>query len=277
MEVNHNYVRRFAADFYKYLDALIHPEGCREGVLAEAMRYCLLSGGKGLRPLLFLISVSTLRGFKDVNVKELNESEAKIAAAIEMLHAYSLVHDDLPALDNDDFRRGILSCHKKYGEAIAILTGNALMSYAFELINSVSLTTQVKSLISLQIAKAIGYKGVMAGQVLDLISKTESLTSQEYTRMQSLKTGKLFAVSAGVAGIIVDAKEDVINNLYNYGMCLGFAFQIADDIEDSCVEGAQKVQMSNIMHHHIEKSFYYLDAIDLDCTLLRSFAKFICS
>ncbi|HJN23131.1 MAG: polyprenyl synthetase family protein [Rhodospirillales bacterium] len=197
--------------------------------LTEAMRYVVLAGGKRVRP--FLVTASS--GL--FNVSE--SSALRTAAAVEMVHCYSLVHDDLPAMDNDDLRRGQPTCHIKYDEATAILAGDALLTKAFEILASPATHSDPKVCCELiaELAKAIGEEGMVGGQMLDLLSKQWTLGKPEVTRLQRMKTGELIAVSCEAGAILGKAPETVRLALRAYAHDLGLAFQIADDLLD--VEG----------------------------------------
>ena len=202
----------------KYLDKYLPGEKDYPSIIHEAMRYSVLSGGKRFRPILTLACAEACGGnFEDV---------ISSACALEIIHAYSLIHDDLPAMDNDDYRRGKLSNHKKFGEDIAILAGDALLTKAFELMDP----RVVKD-----VARAIGSKGVVGGQVVDMqLAKKEfelNLPIMEY--IHTHKTGALIAVACKVGAIISNVPEKTINAINIYGENIGFAFQIIDDIFDN--------------------------------------------
>ncbi len=201
------------------------PEKC----LAEAMRYVVLAGGKRIRPFLVIASAGLF------NVSE--SSALRTAAAVEMVHCYSLVHDDLPAMDDDELRRGQPTCHIKYDEATAILAGDALLTKAFEILASPATHSDPKVRCELieEVAKAIGEEGMVGGQMLDLLSKQRVLDKPEVTRLQRMKTGELIAVSCAAGAILGKAPELVRHALRAYAHDLGLAFQIADDLLD--VEG----------------------------------------
>ncbi|MEE9545791.1 MAG: farnesyl diphosphate synthase [Rhodospirillales bacterium] len=201
------------------------PEKC----LTEAMRYVVLAGGKRIRPFLVTASAGLF------NVSE--SSALRTAAAVEMVHCYSLVHDDLPAMDNDDLRRGQPTCHIKYDEATAILAGDALLTKAFEILANPATHPDPKVRCELigELAKAIGEEGMVGGQILDLLSKQRTLDKPEVTRLQRMKTGELIAVSCEAGAILGKAPEAVRRALRAYAHDLGLAFQIVDDLLD--VEG----------------------------------------
>jgi farnesyl diphosphate synthase len=213
----------------KVLDALLAPEEGPEKQLLEAMRYATLGNGKRVRP--FLVH-ATSRLF-DVP----DDRALRAAAAIEMVHCYSLVHDDLPAMDDDDLRRGQPTCHVKYDEATAILAGDGLLTMAFEVLADPATHTDphVRCELVSVLAKAAGARGMVGGQMLDLVAETQSLDMPEVARLQRLKTGQLIGFSCEAGAILGKASGEARHALRNYAHDLGLAFQIADDLLD--VEG----------------------------------------
>jgi len=197
--------------------------------LLEAMRYCTLGGGKRMRPLLVYAAGSAL-GVK------LDALDAP-ACAVEMIHAYSLIHDDLPAMDNDELRRGKPTCHIEFGEATAILAGDALQALAFEVLgNSVPLAEQAKSAMVLRLAQACGPTGMAGGQAIDLASIGMTLDESQLDRMHAFKTGALITASVMLGADAAKCTDPMLlNALASYGQNFGLAFQIHDDILD--VEG----------------------------------------
>jgi farnesyl diphosphate synthase len=203
-----------------------------EADLVKAMRYAVLDGGKRIRPFLTLATAGLF------NVKR--ERALQVAAAIEMVHCYSLVHDDLPPMDDDELRRGQPTCHNKFGEATAILAGDALLTKAFEVLagDDTHSDPHVRSDLVMALAKAAGPEGMVGGQMLDLIAESENLNTPEITRLQWMKTGMLIAVSCEAGAILGKASESAKKALQAYAHDLGLAFQIADDLLD--VEGDEK-------------------------------------
>jgi farnesyl diphosphate synthase len=198
-----------------------------EAVVMEAMRYSALGGGKRLRPFLTV----TCAGLFGVSIS----SALATAAAIEFIHTYSLVHDDLPAMDDDDLRRGKPSCHVKYGEAVAILAGDALQALAFQILASSDIHSDPSVCCELvrTVAKAAGANGLVGGQVLDLASEKKQLSIDEIIRLQRLKTGEMFAVSCEAGAILGKAPAMLRGALRRYAHDLGLAFQITDDLLDA--------------------------------------------
>ncbi len=218
----------------RQLDALLAPtplpgETARPARLLEAMRYSSLGGGKRLRPFL-VIESARLFGVAGA-------SALRTACALEMIHCYSLVHDDLPAMDDDDLRRGRPTTHKAFDEATAILAGDGLLTYAFDVLADPATHADggVRAALVLALARAAGLGGMVGGQALDLAAETAGtpLNQQEILTLQAMKTGALlrFAVDAGA--ILGAATPTQAAALSRYGAALGAAFQIADDILDA--------------------------------------------
>ncbi len=198
-------------------------------LIHEAMRYSLFAGGKRIRPILALATAET--------VGALVNRVMKFACALEMIHTYSLIHDDLPAMDDDDYRRGHLTCHRKFGEAIAILAGNGLMNRAFQVLAEAEGNEEVDAETRLEViarlCRAIGTEqGVIAGQVVDLTTQGSSFSREELEFIHSSKTGALIAASVSCAGVLCGVRGDRLWALEQYGFKVGLAFQIVDDILD---------------------------------------------
>ena len=205
------------------LDSFLPKPSQNLAQIHEAMRYSVLNGGKRIRPLLCLAVCEMLGG---------NEKEAMIpACAVELIHCYSLVHDDLPCLDNDEFRRGQLTCHKKFGEAIALLAGDALVTLAFEVVGQLKDSQKAHRILK-ELSQAAGTLGMVGGQVMDiLLDKGEmDLTTLDAIHIQ--KTGQLIKTSCLAGSIIAGANRDEERHILRFGEYLGFAFQIVDDILD---------------------------------------------
>ncbi len=205
------------------LDARLRVHGDDPGRLGEAMHYAATGPGKRLRPAL-LIAAAEACGAPRV-------AALPAAAAIEMLHAYTLVHDDLPAMDDDDERRGRPTVHIAFGEAMAILAGDGLLTAAFGTL--AELGPRAAAAVAV-LARRSGVHELLAGQAIDLTTSRESLTSLEaIERMHAAKTGALFAAAAELGGITAGAPADICSALATYGMSIGVAFQHADDRDDS--------------------------------------------
>jgi farnesyl diphosphate synthase len=193
--------------------------------LLEAMRYSSLIKGKNIRPFLTII-ISKIFGNS-------NKYIIDVAAAIELIHSYSLIHDDLPAMDDDDYRRGQLSCHKKYDEATAILAGDSLLTFAFEILSDLegSINPYIKLKLINMIAKNIGFQGMAGGQMLDLKIKN-NCSKEDIAIIHNLKTGKLFNAAIESAIILNNISDIERKYLMFYAHDLGLLFQIKDDILD---------------------------------------------
>jgi farnesyl diphosphate synthase len=208
------------------LDSLLPQRPDLEGRLMEAIRYSLLSGGKRIRPFLVTASAALFGVSPSFGLRT--------AAAVEMVHCYSLIHDDLPAMDNDDLRRGLPTCHVKYDEATAILAGDALLARAFEVIAEPAThpDPRVRADLVCELAKAAGSDGMVGGQMLDLLAASRPFQMAEITRMQRMKTGALIAFSCEAGAILGKASDSARHALHAYAHDLGLAFQIADDLLD---------------------------------------------
>ncbi len=198
--------------------------------VTKAIHYSVMNGGKRLRPQLMLLMADALK--VDVSNKTID----LMAAAGELIHCYSLIHDDLPAMDDDDFRRGQLSCHKKFDEATAILAGDAIQPLSLEILTSIednNLSDSTKSKIINVFAKACGPKGMVEGQNLDIKSESKNLNEDELDRIHFLKTGKLIeACVLSVCLLKKEIREEEIEKLVEFSEKFGLAFQIRDDILD---------------------------------------------
>jgi farnesyl diphosphate synthase len=212
------------------LDRLLAAPPGLEARVYDAMRYSALAPGKRLRPLLVLAS-ARLFGVA-------RRSALQVAAAIEMVHAYSLIHDDLPAMDNSDLRRGRPTCHKAFDDATAVLAGDGLLTMAFEVLSHPDThgDPAVRCELVSSLAAAAGCAGMVGGQMIDLIAETQTLDIGAITRLQRMKTGALIAFSCEAGAILAKAPHELRTALRGYAHDLGLAFQIADDLLD--VEGS---------------------------------------
>ena len=218
---------RCAEVIERCLGSLLPEVSGAEGRLVSAMRYAALGGGKRLRGFLVMEGASLFA------VSE--TCAARVAASVEMLHAYSLVHDDLPAMDNDDLRRGKPSTHKAFDEATAILAGDALQARAFEVLAEPDTHSdpQARSELMAALAAAAGARGMAGGQMIDMLAEGRSLDAPEIIRLQALKTGRLIQYSVEAGAILGRAPAHQRHLLAAYGRDLGAAFQIADDLLDA--------------------------------------------
>ncbi len=209
----------------KRIDELL-PNDFPDSRIVQAMRYSSLMGGKKIRPFLVITcaKIFDIHPFTSLNA----------AVAIELIHTYSLIHDDLPAMDDDDIRRGNPSSHKKFDEATAILAGDALLTYAFELLSEEK--THKDPIIRCELIKTLahcaGYKGMIGGQMIDLENSDKKLTKEQIANLHRQKTGELFMASCEMGSILGRSSKEDRNRLRYYAHDLGLAFQIRDDILD---------------------------------------------
>lgn len=216
-EEKRNRVEQAVRSFYEEKSVAPH--------LVESVLYSIQAGGKRLRPLLLL---ELLEAFG----QELTEAHFQVAGALEMIHTGSLIHDDLPAMDNDDYRRGQLTNHKKFGEDLAILAGDALFLDPFGMIAASALPDAVKVSLILELSDASGSRGMVAGQVLDMEGEHKQLTLAELQTIHANKTGRLLAYPFIAATSILELQADIGQLLEKIGKTLGLAFQVRDDILD---------------------------------------------
>jgi farnesyl diphosphate synthase len=261
-----------------------------DDTIIKAMRYSALGGGKRLRPFL-TVCASSLFGVS-------LDAALDTASAIEFIHTYSLMHDDLPAMDNDDLRRGKPTCHIVYGEAAAILAGDGLLTYAFEILSNSTTHADpaVRCELVSALAKASGSWGMVAGQMMDIEAENKTMNIDEIIRLQRLKTGELFAVSCEAGAILGKAPAMMRKMLRAYAHDMGLAFQITDDLLD--VEGtrtetgkgvrkdkiAGKATLVSIMgveraREHaqilVRQAISHLDVFDKKADNLRALAEFV--
>jgi len=193
--------------------------------LFEAMHYSVFNGGKRLRPALCFAAAEA--------VSASDSNTTRVAAAVEMIHAYSLIHDDLPAMDDDDLRRGVPTCHIKFDEATAILAGDALQSLAFKQLSELDLSASTSLQLVSLLSDLAGCNGMVTGQAIDLASTGKQLSAEELTYMHNHKTGALIEASVVMGAIATDqASSDQLQALRQFSRAIGLAFQIQDDILD---------------------------------------------
>lgn len=285
-------MQQTANEVYAELDKLLPVPTSPEKQVVEAMRYSALAGGKRLRPFLIMQSAMLF---------DVPKAQAlRVAAAMEMLHTYSLIHDDLPAMDDDDLRRGKPTCHRQYDEATAILAGDALLTRAFGVIASADTLFEpsIRCQLCAELAKASGaFGGMISGQMLDILAETtETMTVPEMSRLQEMKTGRLFGFACDAGAIMGKASHECRQALKSYARDIGLAFQIADDILD--VEGTEgemgKAVRKDLDAHKAtfislmgleqakaqadalaKKAVSYLDIFDEKADLMRTLARYI--
>jgi len=222
-------------------------------LITEAMRYSVLNGGKRLRPILVYLS-------SDLNHCD-QKSRDLLACAVELIHCYSLIHDDLPSMDDDDLRRGKPTCHIKFGEATAILAGDALQPLAFELICEINTKEKVKTTILSKLANASGFSGMVGGQVKD-IQMDQEVSVEELDIMHFQKTGRLIQTSLEIGGLLSNLEEESIKLLNLYGEKIGLAFQIQDDIID--IESPASVSGKNQGSDIVQNKITYPSVVGVD-------------
>jgi len=211
----------------KTLDSILPEKDCFPPQLHNAMRYCLFSGGKRLRPILAIAAAEAVG--EDYH-KMLNE-----VCALELIHTYTLIHDDLPSMDNDDYRRGHLTTHKVFGEAIAVLAGDALQTEAFNILSETEkscFSPEIKITIIRLISAACGSKGVIGGQTVDIESEGKKISMELLNYIHTHKTASLITASILSGAVLANADKEQLTDLNNYGEAIGLAFQITDDILD---------------------------------------------
>ena len=234
-----NYISKKKKVIDKALDKYLPSSKTMPQALHKAMRYAVFPGGKRIRPILTLASFEACGGS--------NNSILPVACGIEFIHTYTLIHDDLPCMDNDDYRRGRLSCHKKSGEDIALLAGDALLTLAFQLFSEYGNAQIIK-----EVSRAIGSQGTIGGQVVDILATSDPIpqgygagkrpdttrvrgrqgTKKELNYIASHKTGALFEAAVKTGGIFKGVGSKKINSLGNFGKNFGFTFQLIDDLMD---------------------------------------------
>ena len=225
------YLQQSKADIENYLSSVLTPPNAEYAKLYESMNYSLLMGGKRIRPIITKAVIESLGGAWD--------AYKDVVCAIELIHTYSLIHDDLPAMDNDDYRRGKLTNHRVYGDGMAVLAGDGLLTYAFELVSHHKelSPTQVVQIIRC-LAKGAGPSGMVGGQAFDLQSEGKFLPLEELVVLHKGKTGALFSAAVEIGLIVMNAPNSVRDAYLRYADHLGLLFQITDDILD--VVGTQE-------------------------------------
>lgn len=225
------YLQQSKTDIESYLSSVLESPNMEYAGLYDSMKYSLLMGGKRIRPIITKAVIESLSGSWD--------SYKDVVCAIELIHTYSLIHDDLPAMDNDDYRRGKLTNHRVYGDGMAILAGDGLLTYAFELVSKHTKLSAVQVVqIIHTLAKGAGPSGMVGGQAFDLQSEGKFLPLEELIVLHKGKTGALFSAAVEIGLIIMEATAPVREAYLRYADHLGLLFQITDDILD--VVGTQE-------------------------------------
>ena len=230
-----------------------------ESNLVEAMRYSALSKGKRIRPFLTIVSAELF--------KVPPQYSLDVATVIEFIHVYSLIHDDLPAMDNDDYRRGQLSCHKKFNEATAILAGDCLLTYAFQILSSPNTVfdPHIRCELINVITRAIGFNGMAGGQMIDLEAEFDpNLTPEKVARLHRLKTGEMFMASVEAGAILGKASPILRKSLIRYAHDIGLAFQIRDDILDHYGEDGSKLSAKKLESRNSQDKTSIVNVLGLE-------------
>lgn len=221
-----SYLEQKRQDVDRFLDSVMPPESAPPANLHKAMRYSLFAGGKRVRPILAIAAYEAVGGYSPAILP--------LASSLELIHTYSLIHDDLPAMDNDDYRRGKLTSHKVFGEAMAILAGDALLTMAFDLVSRPDLVNGLDpcSQVSViqELAVGSGNVGMVGGQVADIEAEGKDIDLATLESVHRWKTGKLIRASVRIGGIAGGASAEQVKRLTAYAEDIGLAFQIADDV-----------------------------------------------
>ncbi len=283
------YIYKTTALINNHLDTLLAEHDVPYNQLFKAARYAVLGGGKRLRPLLVLSAAEVCNGFIS--------KALSAACAIEMIHAYSLIHDDLPCMDDDDFRRGRPSLHRAFPESLAVLTGDFLLTYAFEIISKDPLLSpEIKIKLINLLSHNAGGHGMIAGQVMDIEAEGKLLDQSALEELHRCKTGALITAAVVMGGIVADAEESTLEILRSFGRDIGLAFQIEDDLLDltASVQKHGKATSSDVAHNKmtyvklwgIDKTQaavktlklsakHHLQKLPTDCTLLFELTDYI--
>ena len=254
-----NYIQKKSQVVNDALKSLLQ-NSQQDQTIHKAMEYSLMAGGKRIRPVLCLAATEAVGG---------NPNDALTAAcAMELIHTYSLIHDDLPAMDNDELRRGKPTCHVAFDEATAVLAGDALLTMAFEILASVPFDKTDQAAKWLQIIRIIaiaaGSRGMIQGQMLDIAAEGRRLNVSELESMHTLKTGALIVASLQCGALLADADKDQLRFLKTYAGYIGLAFQVADDILN--VEGNPEVMGKAVGTDRLNKKNTYPSLLGLDAS-----------
>ena len=229
-----------ALDHWVSVDAASDPTHTAPTDLMLAMRYAVLDGGKRLRPLLVMAAFEAVTQGASRPAAPLDDAALRAACAVELIHAYSLVHDDMPCMDNDVLRRGKPTVHVQFGSATALLAGDALQALAFELLtpDAPAIAASCQASLCRMLARAAGCAGMAGGQAIDLASVGRALTETQLREMHQLKTGALLQASVMMGAACANATAQALQALQTYGAAIGLAFQVVDDILDVTADSA---------------------------------------
>ncbi len=262
------YAKKIENDLQVYISNL---KGV-DSVLLDSMAYSLLGDGKRIRPAIMLAFYELCGGIS-------NEAY-KFACALEMIHTYSLIHDDLPCMDDDEERRGKPCNHIKFGESIALLAGDALLTQAFEIVSDVRDISPNNALCAIYVlAKAAGSAGMVSGQILDLkLMENCEKNRDEIWKVYKLKTSALFSAAAQMGAVLASASEEKIEAAKNYGEYLGICFQVVDDVLDKDAENLKMFQnggIDEIIDNLVKSANEHLDKFDGNTDFLRELTEFL--
>ncbi|KAA3631276.1 MAG: polyprenyl synthetase family protein [Calditrichaeota bacterium] len=247
------YLEKIKKQTDSLLERYLPDESLEPVILHKAMRYSTLAGGKRLRPILAYTAYEYCGGETEGDDLPIHYA----MAALEMVHTYSLIHDDLPCMDDDDLRRGMPTCHKKFGTAAAVLAGDALHDIAFNLIASTGSTSVV-----VELAHALGTSGMIGGQMADVEAEGKDVTKEDIINIHTRKTGALIRASVRIGAILAGANDDTMDKLTKYAEKIGLAFQIIDDILD--VEGDTETLGKNVGADDEHKKATYPRAVGME-------------
>jgi geranylgeranyl diphosphate synthase type II len=248
-----SYLKKVRQQVDGFLDRHLPSQETDPEQLHQAMRYSVMAGGKRLRPVLAHAAYEYCGGRFDGDDLPIHRA----MAALELVHTYSLIHDDLPCMDDDDLRRGVPTCHKKFGEAVAVLAGDALHDVAFELMASTESCQAVTEL-----AVAIGTAGMLGGQMADIEAEGQQVSREGVINIHNRKTGALIRCSVRIGALLAGAGEQLMEKLSLYGEKVGLAFQIIDDILD--IEGDQELLGKKVGSDSRKQKATYPGAIGMD-------------
>ncbi len=271
-------MEKYKNDFEKFLEKYLESLSEVEETLFQSMKYSLISGGKRIRPVIMLATYELCGGGNQ-------ELVYKFASAVEMIHTYSLIHDDFPCMDDDTMRRGKACNHIVYGEDSALLAGDALLTLAFEVVSSIDLNGSDKQNILKSInilAKAAGCRGMVSGQCFDLNLSNSNLNKEKLMKIYKLKTAALISATAEIGAVLSGATDEKIIAAKNYGENIGVCFQLVDDILDNETHNISLLLESGVTAENLVKELTAyakneLNVFEADTSFLKYFADFLTS
>lgn len=264
----------FNAEFLKrsqlveqWLEKRLVNDGSAPELIFEAMRYSVFAGGKRIRPVVLMAAFELFS--KDI------EKTAPFCCALEMIHTYSLIHDDLPAMDNSDLRRGKAASHIKFGEANAILAGDALLNFAFETMLCTDSNSDYQRILKAARYMAVksGVYGMIGGQVIDIASENKKIGLDELINLQLKKTGALIAAGAGAGAILGGADGEGVRKVEQFAYCLGLAFQIKDDILDATSSAEALGKPTGLDEANAKNTYVSLMGMEKACEMLEKYTE----